>query len=175
MVLSECASAPERSMRPCARPSPRQEMLSDHLAGAKLFTALDLQSGYHQIRIKQEDVPKTGFVTPFGHDQFKVLTFGFANAPATFQAIMDKLFQPLLYKGMLVYPRRHPHFSQQEHDQLLEQVLDILQKTQLYARLFKCEFKKRDLKYLGHIISEEGIKVDPAKTHAVDEWPRPKM
>eukprot|EP00955_Chlamydomonas_euryale_P002101 23161-Chlamydomonas_euryale.AAC.1 len=98
-------------------------MLFDHLSGSKIFSALDLQSGYHQIQIKKEDVPKTGFVMPFGHYQFKVLTFGFANAPARFQAMMNKIFAPLLYKGVLVYLDDILVYakSQEEHDQLLEQ------------------------------------------------------
>jgi hypothetical protein len=142
-------------------PIPRQDMLFDNLNGARIFSALDLQQGYHQIRIKESDVPKSAFVTPFGQYQFKVLSFGYSNAPSVFMACMNKMFAPLLYKGVLVYLDDILIYAkdQKEHDILLEQVLKILKDNQFYARLAKCDFEKDSLKYLGHIISKDGISV----------------
>jgi hypothetical protein len=160
---------------PIRTPIPRQDMLFDRLHGACVFSTLDLQSGFHQIRINEADVPKTAFLTPFGQYHFKVLSFGFCNSPATFQAMMNKTFAPLLYKGVLVYLDDILIYAKtrEEHDRLLEEVLQILEKNQFYARLSKCEFEKDSLKYLGHIISKDGISVDPIKTQVVQNWPQP--
>ncbi len=157
-------------------PLPNVNQLLDRLHGAKWFTSLDLQSGYHQIRIKEEDVPKTAFTTPFGHYQWKVLSFGLCNAPATFQAVMNGVFQPLINKGVLVYMDDILIYAKtkEEHDALLSQVLQILQDKDMFAKLSKCEFEQKELKFLGHIVGEEGIKVDPVKTTVVENWPVPR-
>lgn len=157
-------------------PLPRIDHLLDQLHGAKWFTTLDLQSGYHQILIKPEDVEKTAFTTPFGHYQWKVMSFGLCNAPATFQELMNRIFAPLMQKGVLVYLDDILIYakSKEEHDKLLRQVLDILRKHDFYVKLSKCEFERPELKYLGHVVSADGIKVDPDKTKAVDQWPTPR-
>jgi hypothetical protein len=157
-------------------PLPRIDQLLDQLHGATIFSSLDLQSGYHQILINPEDVPKTAFTTPFGHYQFKVMSFGLCNAPATFQAVMNKIFKPLLNKGVLVYMDDILIFakSKAEHVELLRQVLQILKENNFFARLDKCEFEQHELKYLGHIVSADGIKVNPVKTKSISEWPTPK-
>lgn len=156
-------------------PLPRIDYLLDQLAGSVLFTALDLSAGYHQILIRPEDVPKTAFTTPFGHYQFKVMSFGLCNAPSTFQQVMNKVFQPLLNKGVLIYMDDilvHAKTVEQ-HAALLEQVMQILTEHDFYCKLSKCEFEQTELKYLGYVISGEGVKMDPAKTRVVQQWPRP--
>mmetsp|Transcript_2979 Transcript_2979/g.8067 ORF Transcript_2979/g.8067 Transcript_2979/m.8067 type:complete len:250 (+) Transcript_2979:1-750(+) len=156
-------------------PIPRADMLFDALKGAQYFTALDLRSGYHQIRINEADVPKTAFVTPFGQYQFKVLSFGFANAPATFQAVMNKTFSDMLYKGVLVYLDDILVYgrSKSEHNKRLESVLQLLDQHKFFVNASKCDFERTSLKYLGHIISADGIRVDPSKIDVVQKWPAP--
>ena len=156
-------------------PLPRIDYLLDQLQGASVFTALDLQAGYHQILIDPADVPKSAFTTPFGHYQFRVMSFGFSNAPSTFQQVMNKLFQPLLGKGVLCYLDDILVYAKtpEEHEKLLQQVLQILQSNEFYCRLHKCDFEKAELKYLGHIVSGEGIKVDPDKVKVIKDWPLP--
>jgi hypothetical protein len=157
-------------------PLPRIDDLFDKLQGCRYFTSLDLQSGYHQIRITPEDVPKTAFHTPTGLFQFKVLCFGLTNAPATFQRVMNQVFAPYIGKCVLVYLDDILIMSRtlEEHAQHLRMVLTELRKHKFYAKLSKCEFAREQLKFLGHIISGDGISVDPAKTAVVQQWPRPR-
>ena len=155
-------------------PLPNIADLLDQFAGAQVFSSLDLASGYHQIRISEEDVPKTAFTTPFGHYEFKVLSFGLTNAPATFQAVMNKMFGHL-HTFCVVYLDDILIFSKtpEEHEQHLETILQILEREGLYAKLKKCDFNKSELLYLGHIIGSDGIKVDPAKIACIKDWPKP--
>ena len=141
---------------------PRIDDLFDQLAGSRVFSSLDLAQGYHQIRII-EDVPKTAFGVPFGHYQFKVLSFGLTNAPATFQGVMNKKFQQHLGKFVLVYLDDILVFSktQEEHLEHLCKVFEILRENKLFAKLTKCHFAKSELEYLGHVVGKDGIKVDP--------------
>ena len=147
--------------------------LIDRLHGALYFLKIDLRSGYHQIRIKTEDVPKTGVHTRYGHYEFLVLPFGLTNAPATFQQMMNDLLRPFLGKfvvvfldDILIYSR-----SLSEHVQHIRTVLDVLRTEKLYAKASKCEFFKKELLYLGHIITRDGIRVDPEKLDKVRNWP----
>ena len=156
-------------------PLPRIDQLMDSLAGAKVFTSLDLQSGYHQIRISPEDVSKTAFRTPFGHYQFKVLSFGLTNAPATFQAAMNDMLRPLLGKFVVVYIDDILIYSKdaKEHTSHVRQVLELLRANHYHIKLPKCEFEQEEVKFLGHIIGCNGVKVDPAKVAVIQEWLRP--
>ena len=156
-------------------PLPRIDQLMDSLAGAKVFTSLDLQSGYHQIRITPEDVSKTAFRTPFGHYQFKVLSFGLTNAPATFQAAMNDMLRPLLGKSVVVYIDDILIYSKDatEHVSHVKQVLELLRANHYHIKLPKCEFEQKEVKFLGHIIGVGGVKVDPAKVLVINEWLRP--
>ena len=142
-------------------PLPNIQDLLDKFSGATVFSSLDLASGYHQIRINEEDVPKTAFTTPFGHYEFKVLSFGLTNAPATFQAVMNKLFGHL-HTFCVVYLDDILIFSKtpEEHYQHLKTVLQILEREGLYAKFKKCDFNKPELLYLGHIIGRDGIGYD---------------
>ena len=153
-------------------PLPRIEDLFDELQGAQYFTSLDLAQGYHQIRIPPEDVPKTAFRTPLGHFQFKVLCFGLTNAPATFQRQMNSLFAALLGKHVLVSLDDILIFSKtkEEHMAHLAEVLEILRRHNFYATLSKCHFLQGELEYLGHIVGRDGIRVDPRKVKAVQDW-----
>ncbi|KAJ9518063.1 hypothetical protein QJQ45_009997 [Haematococcus lacustris] len=156
-------------------PLPRIDDLFDRLSGCSVFSSLDLQAGYHQIRITPEDVPKTAFRTPEGHFQFKVLSFGLTNAPATFQRVMNDAFAPVLGKCALVYLDDILVMSKSlpEHLQHLRLVFDLLRKNKLYAKMSKCEFMQLTLRFLGHVISAGAISVDPDKVRAIVDWPVP--
>ena len=157
-------------------PLPRIDDTLDRLAGAKYFTALDLASGYHQLLIKPEDIPKTAFTTPLGHFEWLVLPFGLTNAPATFQATMNRIFAPFLNRFVTVYLDDILIFSRtaEEHEQHLRQVLACLRKWKLHAKLSKCEFWRSEVKYLGHIVSSDGIRMDPKKVEQIRQWPLPR-
>jgi hypothetical protein len=156
-------------------PLPRIDDLLDQLAGAAVFSKIDLRIGYHQLRIKKEDVPKTAFRTRYGHYEFLVLPFGLTNAPAYFMDLMNKIFHPFLDKfvvvfidDILVYSK-----SEEEHAEHLHVVLNTLRAHKLYAKFKKCDFWLEKVHFLGHVVSKEGLSVDPAKIEAVVDWPRP--
>jgi hypothetical protein len=157
-------------------PLPRIDDLLDRLGGAKYFTSLDLTSGYHQIRISSDDVPKTAFRTPLGHFQFKVLSFGLTNAPATFQTVMNSVFAPLLGRSVVVYLDDILIYSKtaEEHFAHLRQVLQILRQEKLFAKMKKCTFFEKETHFLGHVVGRDGIRADPAKIAAVQDWPVPQ-
>ena len=146
-------------------PFPKIDDLFYQLKGASVFSKIDLRSGYHQLRIKDADVNKTTFRTRYGHYKFLVMPFGLTNAPASFVDLMNRVFRPyvdwffmVLIDGILVYSK-----DQEDHDTYLWVVLETLRKEQLYAKLSKCEFWLREVSFLGHIVLEEGIQVDPKK------------
>ena len=157
-------------------PLPRVDDFFDQLQGARVFSKIDLRSGYHQLRRANADVPKTAFRTRYWHYEFLVMPFGLTNAPVVFMALMNKVFQPYLDKffivfidDILVYSR-----DEEEHANHLRPVLQTLREKQLYAKFNKCEFWLDQVVFLGHIVSGEGIKVDPKKIEAVLNWEPPK-
>jgi hypothetical protein len=156
-------------------PLPRVDDLFDKLHGKTCFSKLDLQAGYYQIRIRPEDVPKTAFVTTEGQYEFKVLPMGLSNAPATFQREMNSMFRDMINKSLLIYLDDILVMSDtaDQHLQHLEAVLLRLREHKYRAKLSKCEFFRAQLKFLGHIVSSEGIAPDPDKIQAVVNWPRP--
>ena len=155
---------------------PRIDDLFDQLRGSKCFSKIDLRSGYHQLRVKEEDIPTTAVRTRYGHYEFMVMPFGLTNAPGVFMSLMNKIFTPYLDQfvvvfidDILIYSR-----SEEDHEQHLRTVLQILREKQLYAKGSKCEFWLKEVKFLGHVVSESGISVDPAKVEAVMGWKQPK-
>jgi hypothetical protein len=157
-------------------PLPRIDDLLDHLHGACVFTKLDLQSGYWQIRISEEDIPKTAFRTRYGHYEWRVMPFGLTNALATFQALMNDVLRPFLDNLVIVYLDDILIFSEtlEDHPEHVDKVLTAFKKARLYAGLDKCAFAMKEVAFLGHIVSGEGIKMDPKKVEAVREWPAPR-
>ncbi|KAI3724050.1 hypothetical protein L2E82_35815 [Cichorium intybus] len=157
-------------------PLPQIDDLFDQLQGASYFSKIDLRSGYHQVRVKDDDVCKTAFRTRYGHYEFLVMPFGLTNAPAVFMDLMNRVCKPFLDRfvivfidDILVYSK-----SEAEHELHLREVLHTLKNEQLYAKLSKCDFWLREVQFVGHVVSAEGIKVDPAKIEAVMKWEPPK-
>ncbi|KAJ4717071.1 Retrotransposon protein, putative, Ty3-gypsy subclass [Melia azedarach] len=155
-------------------PLPRIDDLFDQLQGCSIFSKIDLRSGYHQLKIKTEDIPKTAFRTRYGHYEFVVMPFGLTNAPAAFMDLMNRVFKDYLDKFVIVFidDILVSSKSKEEHEGHLRMVLQVLREKQLYAK-FKCEFWLHRIAFLGHVVSSEGISVDPSKIEAVVDWPRP--
>ena len=148
---------------------PRIEDLFDQLKGAGVFSKIDLRSGYYQLRLKEGDVPKTAFRTQYGHYEFLVMPFGLTNAPAAFMDLMNRVFRPYVDQFVVVFIDDILVYSKdaREHEQHLRIVLEMLREKKLYAKLSKCDFWLKEVSFLGHIVSAEGIRVDPAKIEAV--------
>ena len=157
-------------------PLPRIDDLFDQLQGAQVFSSIDLQSAYYQVRLKPEDVPKTAFTTPLGLYEFRVLCFGLTNAPGTFQNIMNDVLKDVICKFVIVYLDDIVVYSkdQAEHYRHLQVVLQLLREHELYANLAKCKFVQPELHFLGHIVGAQGLCVDPQKVAIVQDWPVPK-
>ena len=157
-------------------PLPRIDSLLERLGKAKVFTKLDLASGYHQIAMEETSVQKTAFRTNRGHFEFIVMPFGLCNAPATFQRLMNKVFADNLDKFIAVYLDDILIFSTslEEHWAHLRWALTRLRDAKLYGRLHKCEFLKDQVEYLGFEVGPRGIQASPGKVRAIIDWPRPK-
>jgi hypothetical protein len=157
-------------------PLPRIDDLLDQLSGSTVWSALDMTSAYHQCRLLESDIPRTAFKVPDGLWEFRVLCFGLTNSPAVFSQMMMKLFRPYIGKFLLVYLDDLLVYSKSEaeHYEHLRLIFQLCRTHQLYLKLSKCEFFKKEVHYLGHVISADGIKVDPNKTKAVHTWPVPK-
>jgi hypothetical protein len=157
-------------------PLPRVDELFDRLQGARYFSKIDLRSGYHQIRIAPEDVPKTAFRTRYGHYEFLVLPFGLTNAPATFMHLMHQALRPFLDECALVFLDDILIYSKtlEEHVQHVRRVLDALREQKLYAKESKCEFFKHEVEFLGHRVGQDGVRMMEDKVQAVREWPTPR-
>ena len=157
-------------------PIPRVDDLLDRLHGAKVFSSLDLLSGYHRVRLRPEDQPKTAFRTPLGLFEFKVLPFGLTNAVSVFSSVMNDVFKDMVGRNVLIYLDDILVYSQtpEEHLVHLRAVLERLRVHHLSAKLSKCDFNKPEVHFLGHVVSAEGVHVDPRKTQVVRDWPTPR-
>ena len=159
----------------CAYPLPLQQELLDRLAGHRYYTALDLKSGFWQVPLNPRDREKTAFPTHRRLFHFKVMPFGLCNAPATFQSVMQQVLGPLLFNGALTYLDDVLVYSKtfDEHVELLRKVFERLREAGLKLQLKKCKFFQSSVRYLGHVISENGATIDPDKVTAISQFPRP--
>ncbi|GJX53160.1 putative nucleotidyltransferase, ribonuclease H [Tanacetum coccineum] len=157
-------------------PLPRIDDLFDQLQGSSVYSKIDLRSGYHQLRVREEDIPKTAFRTRYGHYEFQVMPFGLTNAPAVFMDLMNRVCKPYLDKFVIVFIDDILIYSKnkQEHEEHLKIILALLKKEELYAKFSKCEFWIPKVQFLGHVIDNKGIHVDPAKIESVKDWASPK-
>ena len=140
-----------------------------------MFSKIDLRSGYHQLKIRASDIPKTAFRTRYGHYEFLVMSFGLINAPEAFMELMTGVFRPYVHSFVIVFIDDFLFYSKTKEDHVrhLRIVLQRLREEKLYAKFSKCEFWLTSVTFLGHVVSKEGIRVDPAKIEAVRGWTRP--
>ncbi|GJU54880.1 putative reverse transcriptase domain-containing protein [Tanacetum coccineum] len=157
-------------------PLPRIDDLFDQLQGSNIYSKIDLRSGYHQLRVREQDIPKTAFQTRYGHYEFQVMPFGLTNAPAVFMDLMNRVCKPYLDKFVIVFIDDILIYSkdEKEHEEHLKVILELLKKEKLYAKFSKCEFWIPKVQFLGHVIDSRGIHVDPAKIESIKDWASPK-
>nr|GEW58187.1 hypothetical protein [Tanacetum cinerariifolium] len=150
----------------------RIDDLFDQLQGSSVYSKIDLQFGYHQLHVRENDIPITAFRTRYGHYEFQVMSFGLTNAPAMFMDLMNRVCKPFLDKFMIVFIDDILIYSKnkEEHEKHLRIILELLQKEKLYAKFPKCEFWLDSVKFLGHVINSQGVHVDPAKVEAIKSW-----
>ncbi|GKE13974.1 reverse transcriptase domain-containing protein, partial [Tanacetum coccineum] len=153
-------------------PLPRIDDLFDQLQGSSVYSKIDLISGYHQLRVRDEDIPKTAFRTRYEHYEFQVMPFGLTNAPAVFMDLMNRMCKLYLDKFMIVFIDDILIYSRnkEEHANHLRIILELLKKEKLYAKFSKCDFWISIVQFLGHVIDRQGIHVDPANIEAVKNW-----
>ncbi|GJU76511.1 putative reverse transcriptase domain-containing protein [Tanacetum coccineum] len=157
-------------------PLPRIDDLFDLLQGSRVYSKIDLRTGYHQLRVREEDIPKTAFWTRYGHYEFQVMPFRPTNTPAVFMDLMNRVCKPYLdifviafINDILIYSK-----SKEEHAEHLKLILELVQKEELYAKISKCEFWLSKVQFLGHVIDSEGIHMDPSKIESIKDWASPK-
>ncbi|GKB00220.1 putative reverse transcriptase domain-containing protein [Tanacetum coccineum] len=157
-------------------PLPRIDDLFDQLQGSQFFSKIDLRSGYHQLRVHENDILKIAFRTRYGHFEFTIMPFGLTNAPAVFIDLMNRVCRPYLDKFVIVFINDILIYSktQEEHVEHIRLVLGLLKKEKLYAEFSNCEFWLREVQFLGHVINSKGIHVDPSKIEAVKNWKAPR-
>nr|GFB92882.1 putative reverse transcriptase domain-containing protein [Tanacetum cinerariifolium] len=155
---------------------PRIDDIFDQLRGSSVCSKIDLRSGYHQLRVREEDVPKTAFRTRYGHYKFQVMQFGLTNAPVVFMDLMNRVCKPYLDKFVIVFINdiRVYSMDEKEHEEHLKAILELLKKEELYAKFSKCEFWIPKVQFLDHVIDSQGIHVDPAKIKSVKDLASPK-
>ena len=148
----------------------------DQLRGARVYSKIDLRTGYHQLRVRETDISKTAFRTRDGHFEFTVMPFRLTNAPAAFMDLMHRVFQPYLDQFVVVFLDDILIYSQleKEHEGHLRIILQLLRDNQLYAKFSKCKFWLTEVRFLGHVVSASSVSVDPEKVEAMMSWERPK-
>ena len=147
------------------------------MRGARVYSKIDLHTGYHQLRVRETDILKTAFRTHYGHFEFTVMPFGLTNAPTTFMDLLHRVFQPYLDQFVMVFVDDILIYSQLEweHEYHLRIVLQLLRDHQLYAKFSKCEFWLIGVRFFGHVVSESGVSVDQKEVEAVMSWERQKL
>ncbi|GKE45806.1 putative reverse transcriptase domain-containing protein, partial [Tanacetum coccineum] len=152
-------------------PLSRIDDLFDQLQGLRVYSKIDPRSGYHQLRVREEDISKTAFRTRYGHYEFQVTPFGLTNAPVVFMLLMNRVCKPYLDRFVIVFIDDILIYSKsrKEHEGHLKLILNLLKKEELYAKFSKCEFWLSKVQFLGHVIDSEGIHVDPAKIKAIKD------
>ncbi|GJU10081.1 putative reverse transcriptase domain-containing protein [Tanacetum coccineum] len=158
-------------------PLPRIDDLFDQLQEACYFSKIDLRLGYHQLRVHEDDIPKTAFRTRYGHFEFTVMPFRLTNAPSVFMDLMNQVCKLYLDKFVIVFIDDIMIYSKmkEEHEVHLKLVLELLRKEKLYAKFSKCEFWLQEVHFLGHMVNQSGIHVDPSKIKVVKNWKAPTM
>ncbi|GJT24165.1 putative reverse transcriptase domain-containing protein [Tanacetum coccineum] len=157
-------------------PLPRIDDLFDQLQGSQFFSKIDVRYAYHQLRVNEDDIPKTAFRTRYRHFEFTVMPFGLTNTPAVFMDLMNRVCRPYLDKFLIVFIDDVLIYSKtrEEHVEHLRLVLKLLKKEKLYAKFSKCEFWLREVQFLGHVINGKEIHVDPSKIKAIKNWKAPR-
>jgi hypothetical protein len=150
--------------------------LLDELSGSEFFTKIDLRSGYHQIHMKEANIPKTAFRTHEGRYEFLVMPFGLCNAASTFQSLMNHVFHPflhhfilVLFDDILIYSKTWTNYLAH-----VDRVLHLLFQHQFFLKHYKCSFGATEVKYLGHLVGKDDIRVDLKKNEAMKDWTHPK-
>ncbi|GJU51786.1 putative reverse transcriptase domain-containing protein [Tanacetum coccineum] len=156
-------------------PSEMKELIDDlfdQLQGSSVYSKIDLRSGYHQLRVHEEDIPKTTFRTRYEHYEFQIMSFGLTNTSAIFMDLMNQVCKPYLDKFVIVFIDDILIYSKskQEHEEHLKLILELLKKEELYAKFSKYEFWIPKAQFLGHVIDSKGIHVDPAKIESIKDW-----
>ena len=154
----------------------RIDDLFDQLRGSRVYSKIDLRTGYHQLRVREVDIPKTAFRMRYGHFEFMVMPFGLTNALAAFMDLMDRVFQPYLDQFVMIFVDDILIYSlsDEEQEDHLRVVLQLLRDHQLYAKFNKCEFWLTEVRFLGNVVSASSVLEDPEKVEAVMSWERPK-
>ncbi|GJU91085.1 reverse transcriptase domain-containing protein [Tanacetum coccineum] len=149
--------------------------LFDQLQGARYFSKIDLRSGYHHLRVHEDDILKTAFQTRYGHFEFTVMPFGLTNGLAIFMDLMNRVCKPYLDKFVIVFIDDILIYSKmkEDHEVHLRLMLELLTREKLYAKFSKCEFQLQEVHFLGHVVNQSGIHVDPSKIEAVKNWSAP--
>ena len=149
----------------------------DQLRGVRVYSKIDLHTSYHQLRVRETDIPKTMFRTRYGHFEFTMMPFRLTNAPTTFMDLMHRVFQPYLDQFVVVFVDDILIYSQSEweHEYHLRIVLQLLRGHHLYTKFSKYEFWLTEVRFLGHVVSASGVSVDPEKVEVVMSWEKPKL
>ncbi|GJW13452.1 putative reverse transcriptase domain-containing protein [Tanacetum coccineum] len=153
-------------------PLPRIDDLFDQLQASSVYSKIDLWLGYHQLKVREEDILKTTFKTLYRHYEFQVMSFGLTNAPAVLMNLVKRVCKPYLDKFLIVFIDDIPIYSKskQENKEHLKSILELLKKEELYTKFSKCEFWIPKVQFLGHVIDSQGIHVDPAKIECIKDW-----
>ncbi|GJS24763.1 putative reverse transcriptase domain-containing protein [Tanacetum coccineum] len=156
-------------------PLPRIDDLFDQLQGSSVYSKIDLRSGYHQLRIREEDIPIMAFRTRYGHYEFQVMPFGLTNAPAVFMDLMNRVCKLYLNKFVIVFIDDILIYfkNKEEHEKHLKIILELLMNEQLYAKFSKYNFWLESVQFLGHVINNKGVHMDPTKVEAIRNWSAP--